>query len=288
MQEIDYSKLVICTEKLIGEAKFPLVVASPHSGSIAPQAFLESAALSLCELRSTEDIFIGEMVSDLALKGIPVLEMNLLRAFIDVNRDKIELDEKMFKDYPADKNLFESGHCRSGYGLIHRVNAQGKPIYKDLLSYGEVQKRIKNVYDVYHKKLNTLIEKCVQKFGICYVLDCHSMPSKICEILWDDAKIDVCIGNLFEQSCPQPDSSFLVKQFEEKGYATRQNIPYSGGYTVFQYCQPRKKIFTIQIELNRALYANEQKLEKNQNFETVKTDLYDSILAFATFVQNRK
>jgi len=279
--EVNYKKLKIYEEYATGKFAYPLILTLPHSGNIFPKEFFSLTNLSEQDLRSNEDIFMNELISPLQKENIAILKMNVARAFIDVNRDKIELDEKMYFDYPADKIIFENSRCRSGYGLIHRVNASSKPIYIEPISYLEVQKRIKNVYDVYHKRLSTLISKYVQKFGFCIVLDCHSMPSKICSIMDDDKKIDICLGDLFSQSCPLQISDVLLHSFAAKGYEVLKNVPYSGAYTTFNYCQPRRKIYTLQLEINRSLYADEQTLTKNSAFEKIQKDLCSTVLEFA-------
>lgn len=279
--EVNYKKLKIYEEYATGKFAYPLILTLPHSGNIFPEEFFALTNLSIEELRSNEDLFMDELLAPLQEKNIAMLKMNIARAFIDVNRDKIELDEKMYFDYPADKIIFENSRCRSGYGLIHRVNASSKPIYSEPISYAEVQNRIKNVYEAYHKRLSTLISKHVQKFGFCIVLDCHSMPSKICSIMDDNKKIDICLGDLFSQSCPAQISNVLQKTFSSKGYEVLKNVPYSGAYTTFNYCQPRKKIYTLQLEVNRSLYADEQNLSKNSSFQKIQTDLCNSISDFA-------
>ncbi|MBR2299901.1 MAG: N-formylglutamate amidohydrolase [Alphaproteobacteria bacterium] len=279
--KIDYKKLDIYEEKAMDKLMYPLVLSIPHSGKIFPQEFFSLTSLSLNELRTNEDLLVDELLSPLEKEGVASVKMNISRAFIDVNRDKIELDEKMFYDYPADKIIFENSRCRSGYGLIHRVTSSGKSIYAEPISYTEVQERIKNVYDVYHKHLNSLVNKCVQKFGFCLLLDCHSMPSKICSIMQDETKIDICLGDLFSQSCPTHISDVLREDLLKKGYAVLKNVPYSGAYTTFNYCQPRKKIYTLQLELNRSIYVDEQTFEPNAHFQKVQKDLCNAVLDLA-------
>lgn len=279
--EIDYKKLKIYEEHATDKFAYPLILSLPHSGQVFPEEFFKLTKLTKEDLRGNEDLFMGELLSPLYQEDIAVLKMNIARAFIDVNRDKIELDEKMYFDYPADKIIFENSRCRSGYGLIHRVTATSKPIYAAPISYAEVLLRIKNVYDVYHKRLNALVSKHVQKFGFCIVLDCHSMPSKICTIMDDNKKIDICLGDLFSQSCPLEISDILLRELQSKGYEVLKNVPYSGAYTTFNYCQPRKKIYTLQLEINRSLYANEQELAKNPSFNKIQSDVCASILKFA-------
>ena len=279
--KVDYSKINIFDESNLNDIKYPLIVSVPHAGTVFPYEFMTFTSRSIEELRSNEDLFVDALIEPLKNEGVGIISMNIARAFIDINRDKIELDANMFYNYPKDKLIIENHRCRFGLGLIHRIDANNNPIYKGLLSYNEVQERIKNVYDVYHKRLNQMIAKCVKKFGMCFVIDCHSMPSKICNIIPLSDEIDFCIGNLFSQSCPENMSSFVENSLKQKGYNVSLNVPYSGAFITFNYCQPRKKVYTLQLEVNRGLYAQENLLKKNSDFQRISSDMCEVIGAFA-------
>ncbi len=279
--KIDYKKINVYKEAGTTDICYPVIVSVPHAGRFFPEEFLQNSALSEEQLRGNEDLFVDELVWPLHKEGIPVLSMNLARSFIDVNRDKIELDSKMFYDYPEDKIAIENNRCRFGLGLIHRIDMENRPIYNGLLSYHEVQERIKNVYDVYHKRLQQLINKCAKKFGFCCVLDCHSMPSKICKIIPDSPHIDFCLGDLFSQSCPPEYTAFLQNALTRHDYTVTANVPYSGAFTTFNYCQPRKKIYTLQMEVNREIYAEEKTFEKNKHFQKISDNITDAVQTFA-------
>lgn len=279
--KIDYSQIKVLDGNKTADLKYPVIVSVPHAGTLFPYEFLNFTSRTIEELRSNEDLFVDLLVEPLKNEGIGVVSMNIGRAFIDVNRDKIELDAKMFYNYPKDKLIIENHRCRFGLGLIHRIDANNNPIYKGLLSYNEVQERIKNIYDVYHKYLNNMVSKCLKKFGMCFLIDCHSMPSKICNIIPLSDNIDFCIGNLFSQSCPENMSAHIENSLKEKGYNVSLNVPYSGAFITFNYCQPRKKVYTLQLEVNRALYAQENLLQKNNNFQRVSDDICSSVIDFA-------
>ena len=51
----------------------PVVVASPHSGSVYPATFLAQAAVSLAALRRAEDAFVDELFAAAPALGIPLL-----------------------------------------------------------------------------------------------------------------------------------------------------------------------------------------------------------------------
>ena len=258
--KINYKQMKIYEDFNIEKMEYPLILSIPHSGTYFPPEFLEQVNYDVDVLRHNEDLLVDKLLQNAIDNGIPTIKMLVSRVFIDLNRDRLELDPAMFKNYPKDKDILYDKHCRVGLGVVHRINYKREPIYKDLLDYHEVEKRLSNVYDVYHDRLQKIIAKCIKKFGFCLLLDCHSMPSKICSIIDDRSGIDICLGNLFSQSCPQDMSDFLAGQFWNKNYNVEFNCPYSGAFITFNYCQPRRKSYTLQLEINRSLYADEDKL----------------------------
>ena len=283
--KVDYSKLKIFTEYNTKDFAYPVVLSSPHSGHDFPPEFLAHSCLEENELRMSEDCFVDELVRGASDAGMPMIAMNIPRTFIDVNRDKIEIDDTMYFNHPQPQNnAGGSRRCRVGLGVVHRIVAQNKNIYDGLLSYDEVQERIKNVYDVYHKKLKQLVDRCAKKFGFCLLIDCHSMPSKICRIMTEERPVEFCLCTLFDESCPPRISSRLYEALAKDGYRVEYNRPYAGAYITFNYCQPRKNIYTLQLEINRRLYMDENVYKKTKNFQKVSDDVCESLISLGKFL----
>ena len=283
--KIDYQSIKVFDEKNSEKICFPLILSVPHSGDFFPREFLNQVNFDEKILRRNEDLLVDKLVQKAVDFGIPYIKANVSRVFIDLNRDRRELDPTMFFNYPQDKNMLYDKHCRVGLGVVHRINFKREPLYKGLLDYHEVEQRLKNVYDMYHRRLQQMVDACMKKFGFCLVLDCHSMPSKICSIIDDRSGIDICLGNLFSQSCLQEMSDFFAGQFWDKNYKVEFNCPYSGAFITFNYCQPHDKVYTLQLEVNRALYADEEKLEANQNFAQTAEDISASIINLAQYLE---
>ena len=282
---VDYKKLNIMDEFNTDNLKYPLLLSIPHCGTVFPEEFLKVAVPEIKTLRKNEDIFVYDLLEPvIKQKEIPALLLNIGRAFIDVNRAKVEIDPNMFYDYPKDELGLNQQRSRYGLGIIHKITADSLPIYSGPISYKEAELRIKNVYDPYHKRLKELTQAIIDKFGFCLLLDCHSMPSKICSIISESPRIDICLGNLFEQSCPNKISFFVENEFAKREYYVAKNRPYSGAYITFNYCQPRQQSYTLQLEINRIIYADEDKLEKNNNFQRVSYDLCKIIDSLANFL----
>lgn len=111
--KVDYSKLNIISEHNTKEPRYPMVLSVPHSGRVFPQEFLDRVDVSLNELRSNEDPFVDELVMEASNLGIPMVALNIGRAFIDVNRDAIEIDPAMFYNYPEQEMMIGNKRCRS-------------------------------------------------------------------------------------------------------------------------------------------------------------------------------
>lgn len=282
---VDYSKLKVLEEFNTADLKYPLILSIPHSGTLFPQEFLQAVAHNVETLRKNEDVLVKDLLMPaLTEGGITAVALNINRCFVDVNRAKVELDPEMFYDYPKEELGLNNQRSRYGLGIVHKVTADSQPIYKGKLSFYEVKERITHIYDVYHQRLKQLIDEVVLKFGYCLVLDCHSMPSKICSIISENPRIDFCLGNLFEQSCPNKISFFVENEFSKREYYTSKNRPYSGAFITFNYCEPRKQIYTLQLEINREIYADENSLEKNGNFQRVSSDLSKVVCNLAHFL----
>ena len=285
--KVDYSKLKIFDEFNTKDIKFPIVLSSPHAGSVFPEGFLKNSALTEHELKISEDSFVTDIIKNASDNGIPLISLNLPRTFVDVNRDKVELDDSMFYNAPKTTDV-NSRRCRVGLGVLHRVVYQNKSIYNGLLNYDEAMERIKNVYEPYHKRLKQLVDRCVRKFGFCLLVDCHSMPSMICNIMNENKALDFCVCNLFGESCPDEISTKIYDELQKNDYRVEYNRPYAGAFITFNYCQPRKKIYTLQLEINRAIYMDEQSRQKNKQFQSVATHVSDSLVALGHFLLDLK
>jgi N-formylglutamate deformylase len=69
--------------------------------------------------------------------------------------------------------------------------------------------------------------------------------------------------------------------FTQRGYLTRRNDPYAGGYVTRHYGQPRANVHALQIEIARGLYMDELTLEKRPGFGRVSEDAADFVSELA-------
>lgn len=253
----------------------PVIYASPHSGNIYPEDFIERAKLDSVTLRRSEDAFVDELYENCVKYGSPLLKANFPRAYVDPNREPYELDPDMFEDrLPSYVNV-DSQRALAGLGTVARMVTNGADIYPDKLQFSEVRNRIETLYHPYHAALRQLIEETRTTFGACLLIDCHSMPSIGGPMDTDPglSRTDIILGDRFGSSCAEWITDLVHKTLKKEGFVVKRNRPYAGGFTTQHYSDPAHNIHTLQIEINRYLYMNEETVTRLPELQNIRLKL---------------
>ena len=242
----------------------PLVFASPHSGRAYSPAFIAASRLDPLALRRSEDAFIDEIFAAAPDHGAPLIRAHFPRAYVDPNRESHELDPAIFADaLPAHVNS-RSARVAAGLGTVPRIVASGEEIYRDKLCWSDARRRIETCYVPYHAALGDLVDKTRRRFGVCLLIDCHSMPSVGGPLDADPGhpRADFILGDCHATSCVGAVSDLAERSLAELGYRVTRNDPYAGGFTTRHYGRPESGVHALQIEINRSLYMNEWTIER--------------------------
>lgn len=247
----------------------PLVLVSSHSGRHYPAEFLEAARLDPLSLRKSEDAFVEELFSTAPAMGLPLLAAEFPRAWCDLNREPWELDPGMF-DAPL-PGWVNSASPRVGAGLgtIARIVASGEPIYRRRLSFAEAEYRVRAVWEPFHAALADQIAATRRSFGACLVLDCHSMPSHPA----GPPLPDIVLGDAHGTAANPRAVRAVEAALQRLGFSVRRNDPYAGGYITRAYGKPREGVHVVQMELSRALYMDEARIERHAGFAPLRARL---------------
>lgn len=268
----------------------PVVLSSPHSGRNYPPSFLRQARLSGLDLRRSEDSFVDEIFRPAAELGAPMVQALFPRAFVDPNREALELDPGMFVDaLPAQANT-RSPRVAAGLGTVPRVVAQGQEIYRGRLRVAEAMARIRDHYQPYHLALRHLVDETRRRFGYCLLIDCHSMPSggsvsnpKTGAAVPD---VDFVLGDNYGGSCASEVTEVAAGWLRGAGYRVTRNAPYAGGFTTRHYGKPHGGIHALQIEINRRLYMNEARLTRRQSLPSLAAEMAELVASLGAIDPN--
>ena len=242
----------------------PLVFASPHSGRAYSPAFVAASRLDPLTLRRSEDAFVDEIFAAAPEHGAPLIRAHFPRAYVDPNRESHELDPAMFADALPDHVNSRSPRVAAGLGTVARIVASGEEIYESKLRWSDARRRIETCYVPYHAALGDLVDETQRRFGVCLLVDCHSMPSVGGPMDADPGhpRSDFILGDCHATSCGATVSDLAERRLAELGYQVTRNDPYAGGFTTRHYGRPASGVHALQIEINRGLYMDEWRIER--------------------------
>ncbi len=267
------------------QTRIPLIFDSPHSGLFFPNDI--QRLVSDDELKTGWDAYIEDLWSHIVAEGGTLLHANFSRMFIDPNRSACDIDPELLQS-PMD-NMHPTQYSARGMGLIRRFVLPRKPMYQDKLSIDDVQSRICLFHAPYHRALLQQLTSFKQTFGASWHVDCHSMKSVGNKMNIDagSKRPDIILGNNLDRTAGIEFTEVIRDSFEKLGYRVVLNDPYKGGYLVTHYGNLANNQHSIQIEINRALYMNEKRFEKNDNYEAFRQDLAQVGQTIADYVRHQ-
>lgn len=259
----------------------PVIFASPHSGRDYSPDFLAAARLDPLALRRSEDSFVDELFVAAPTHGAPLVSATFPRAFCDANREPWELDPAMFADQlPAWVNT-TSARVGAGLGTLARIVASGEVIYRAKLPFAEAERRVRQYWQPFHATLQALIGGTTAVFGLCLLIDCHSMPSHGTAGRAAGKAADFVLGDAHGTACSPRITRLAEQVLTGLGYTVRRNEPYAGGYITRHYGRPRERVHALQVEVARELYMDETRIEQLPGFPRVQehiTTLIEAIV----------
>ncbi|MFT4955103.1 MAG: N-formylglutamate amidohydrolase [Brevundimonas sp.] len=239
----------------------PLVFASPHSGDVYPADLGAREDLPELSLRSAEDALVDRLAAPQPDLGIPLIAARLGRAYVDLNRDPEELDPAVVEGADA-----ATARVAAGFGVIPRLTGDGQVIRDHALTRENALARLAAAHRPYHETLERLIHRARDRFGFAVLVDWHSMPSRAVGRSAGVRSPDVVLGDRHGSSCSAEVTRLLRAQFERAGWRVALNRPYAGGWSTQRWGRPGEGLHAVQVELNRALYLNEEALTPGPNF----------------------
>jgi N-formylglutamate deformylase len=257
-------------------ARAPLVLDSPHSGTVYPPDY--RPALAAAQLRGLEDAFVDELFEHAPNAGATLVAAQFPRAYIDPNRAIDDIHTPALADRwphvsrPTQKALL-------GVGLVFTRTPEGDPIYAAPLSSAEVSHRIRHYYCVYHQRLRRELAAARTTFGFVWHLNCHSMPSRPGHFASKakDRRADFCLGDRHGTTCAPEFTDAVAQYLKKLGYSVAINVPYAGIECVRRFGRPASNVHSLQLEINRDLYMDERRHARDDGFNALRANL-DSLV----------
>ena len=273
----DMHNLIMASKIRFLPGNSALVLDSPHSGTQYPADFMFSCEALV--LRRAEDTHVEKLYDFAPSLGVHWVEAHFPRSYLDANRNTTEIDETLLDAlWPGaiETDVKVMSKVRLGKGLIWRTTDDGLPIYSRQLSVAEVQARIANCWQPYHAAMVSAIDTAHTRHGYSIHVNCHSMPAIASSNATDfpgEAHADFVVGDR-DGTTAHPDlSQLMCEHLRGMGYSVAYNHPYKGVELVRRYGNPASQRHSIQLEINRRLYMDENTLAITPGFSPLKAHL---------------
>jgi len=255
----------------------PLVLDSPHSGTAYPDDFRFSCDAAV--LRRAEDTHVERLYDFAPSLGVAWIEALFPRSYLDANRSLSEVDADLFDadwtgERPTDPAALAK--VRLGKGLIWRCTDDGMALYNRRLTVAEGQARIERCWRPYHQAVAEAIDAAHARHGYSIHINCHSMPAVAGSHATDFPGMvhaDMVVGDRDGSTASPALSKWLCGQLESMGYSVSYNHPYKGVELVRRYSDPAGQRHSVQLEINRRLYMNEETLALHEGFALLRANL---------------
>lgn len=244
----------------------PLVISVPHSGLAWPD---ELQPRPRVDFARNADYAVPSLYADAPAMGAVVLEARFSRLLVDLNRAGDDVSSLLVPDHPAPRprrrpgvparegEVVDGDHHRPGRGVVWSAALGNVPLLTAPLKFSEFRDRIDRYHEPYHRALELLLRRRVQRFGYAVLLDAHSMPCSV--------GADLVLGTLGGGSCAAAVERLAL---DALGAAptlpyhlrVRLNDPYHGGEVVRRCGRPELGWHALQLEVSRALYMDERTL----------------------------
>ena len=265
--------------------QIPLVFDSPHSGYDYPEDFNYQQPLK--NLRASEDTFIDELYSAAPEIGAALLRAFFPRIYIDLNRSETDMSpDHIVGETGLDLNPGPKTHL--GLGLIWQKCFPNLPLYSEKLAASEVLYRIEKYHRPYHNALKHELDMCHQAFGAVWHINCHSMPAISGEMSEEGPGIkraDFVLGDRDGTTCSGEFTEFVRSFLSDLGYHVTVNDPYKGAELVRVSGDPANNRHSLQIEINRGLYMDEDTFERSDGFENLHQGIDKLVSALSDYTR---
>lgn len=236
----------------IDDLQFPLLISVPHAGRVYPQEILDNLAIPAAHLLRLEDRYADRLASAAIVAGFPAIIAQRPRAWVDLNRNRSEIDADMVNGLSSSQLPTPSRKVRGGLGVVpSRLHGIGN-LWRRKWDWDDINRRLDSCHEPYHNSISKITERMRSKFGCAILLDVHSMPP----LEEDQGSIDIVIGDRFGRSAGSRYSELSMSFFEQSGVKARLNHPYAGGYILERHSQVKKDIHALQLEVDRRFYLD--------------------------------
>ena len=238
----------------------PVLVEVPHSGLQVPAEVESQIDASPSAMLRDSDIYVDQLYQRAPEQGATLLVSRVSRYVVDLNRGPDDVDSAAVPKHPKGRHL-------PARGVVWRARTDGTPLLRAPLSVEQFARRLALFYEPYHRTLRDVAAQIRERHGQVVIVAAHSMPSAGRRTVGGRPvrRADIVPGTRGRSTADGRIIDLIDSHFREAGLSVKHDDPYRGGWTTSTYGAPKRGQHAVQIELNRALYVDEQTSEIKKN-----------------------
>ena len=264
----------------------PLLVEVPRSGTLYPADFRASAPFDA--IHAAVSMHVDALFAGTPVAGGTYLVARFPNTYIDANRGLDDLDPALL-DGPWPQPLPPTEKKSLGVGLVRKLARPGVPMYDHKLTRAEVEHRIRDYHEPYHRELAAILEAHRRRAGAAWHVSCHCMGAVGTDQAPDAGKVrpDFCIGDRDGTTSAPEFVELVTETLRGCGYRVTVNDPYKGAECVRRHGAPARATHSLQIETNKKLFMDERTFVRTHGFAGLRADLDRLLAAIADFARRR-
>jgi N-formylglutamate amidohydrolase len=251
----------------------PVLVEIPHAGLAVPDSVRELLAIGSDAIERDADIYVDKLYTGAEARGATVLCARISRYVVDLNRAADDVDGETVEGLGASRAV-------QPRGVVWRMTTSGAPALVRRLQRAELDARIDEFHAPYHATIERELGRLRDRFGFAILLAAHSMPSVGRSGHGDPGvrRADIVPGSRGRTSADPRVIDLVDAYFRAAGLSVRHDDPYRGGFSTGHYGRPSSGWHAIQVEVNRALYVDEETLRpRTGDFERMRALLLELV-----------
>jgi N-formylglutamate deformylase len=236
--------------------EIPILISIPHCGTAFPDELKNQYKSELIQAPDDTDWFVDKLYDFAPAMGITMITAHYSRWVIDLNRD------------PQSKPLYTDGRIITE--LCPTTTFLGEPIYKDErkeISSAEIERRVSEYYQPYHKKIEQEIARLKNKFGKVLLWDCHSIRQYVPTISLEKFP-DLILGDADGASASKTLIQSALDTLGHSSYELSHNHPFKGGYITRYFGKPQENQHALQLEMTKVNYMDDEE----EKYDTARAD----------------
>jgi N-formylglutamate deformylase len=245
----------------------PVVANVPHSSHAIPSRTRGQFIVSDAELREEQrqlvDWFTDDLYRPIVQAGGCMVKHEVSRFVVDPERFEDDSQEIM---------------AARGMGVLYTHGCNLKKIRRPLTNT-EREQLLSDYYRPYHADLTNRVEHCLEIFGSCIFVDCHSYPSQPLPYEVDSAakRADIVIGT-DPFHTPSTVVAAVQRTASSFGYSFGVNRPFAGTVVPTKVYRD-SRVVAFMLEIKRSTYMDEVAVRRTKGFVRMQDCIEDILQA---------